>query len=147
MTPARATSMADGPGQAPDGFVRTRSAHGMAGTTTRLRDAIAGHGMTVLAEVDHAAGAAAAGLALRPMLLLLFGSAKAGTPLMHAAPTIGIDLPLKALVWTEADGAVWIAVNDPATIASRHGALMGHEPVVAAMRRTLEAVVAAATTG
>jgi uncharacterized protein (DUF302 family) len=127
--------------------MRTRSAFGLHETTARLRAAITTHGMAVLAEVDHAAGATRAGLPMRPMVVLAFGNAKAGTPLMQAVPTIGIDLPLRALLWMDQDAVVWLAVNDPATIAGRHGALAGHEAIVATMQRALDAVVAAATTG
>ena len=116
-------------------------------TTARLSAAVAAHGMTALAEVDHAAGAAQAGVSMRPMIVLTFGNAKAGTALMQAAPTIGIDLPLRALVWMDQDSVVWVAVNDPAIVAARHDALIGHEPIVAAMQRVLDAVVAAATMG
>src|SRR6266508_3523282 len=69
-------------------------------------------GMAVFARIDHAAGAAQAGLALRPTEVLIFGNAKAGTPLMQASQTIGIDLPLKALVWQDASGKVWLSYNE-----------------------------------
>src|SRR4029450_12973509 len=72
-------------------------------------------------RIDHAAGAAAVGMPLRPTELLIFGNPPAGTPLMQAEQTIGIDLPLKALVWEDASGGVWIAYNDPAWLAVRHG--------------------------
>ena len=75
----------------------------------------------MFARIDHAAGAEAAGLSLRPTLLLIFGSAKAGTPLMQAAQTIGIDLPLKFLVWQDEAGTTQISYNQPAWLAGRHG--------------------------
>jgi uncharacterized protein (DUF302 family) len=87
----------------------------------RLEEAVAARGMTVFARVDHAAGAAAVGLSLRPTDLLIFGQAKGGTPLMQAVQTIGIDLPLKALVWQDAEGETWLSYSDPAWIAARHG--------------------------
>ena len=77
--------------------------------------------MTVFAHVDHAAGATAAGLALNPTDLLIFGNAKGGTPLMQAVQTIGIDLPLKILVWQDAAGQTWLSYNDPHWLAKRHG--------------------------
>jgi uncharacterized protein (DUF302 family) len=82
-------------------------------------------GMAVFARIDHAAGAAEVGLSLRPTELLVFGSPKGGTPLMQSAQTIGIDLPLKALVWQDASGKTWLSYNDPSWLAKRHG--LGHE--------------------
>jgi uncharacterized protein (DUF302 family) len=78
--------------------------------------------MTVFARIDHAAGAAKVGKVLRPTELLIFGSPQAGTPLMECAQTAGIDLPLKALVWQDASGQVWLSYNDVAQVAARHGA-------------------------
>lgn len=76
--------------------------------------------MTVFAHIDHAAAAAAAGLPLRPTDLLIFGNASAGTPLMQTVQAIGIDLPLKALVWQDASGTTWLSYNDPLWLAQRH---------------------------
>ena len=100
--------------------VRIRSAHDVAATVDRLVALFAQHGLRVFARIDFAADAAAAELALRPEQLLIFGNPKSGTPLLAASPTSGLDLPLKALVWEDADGATWIAHNDPAYIVSRH---------------------------
>ena len=91
-------------------------------TLARLEAAIEAKAMTLFARIDHAAGAAAAGMTLRPTVLLIFGNAKAGTPLMQAAQTMGIDLPLKFLVWEDEGGTVQISYNRPAWIAERHGA-------------------------
>ncbi len=77
--------------------------------------------MTIFATVDHSGEAAKAGLSLRPTKLLIFGSPKQGTPLMQEAPTVAIDLPLKALVWEDAAGKVWLTYNDPAYLQNRHG--------------------------
>jgi uncharacterized protein (DUF302 family) len=77
--------------------------------------------MTAFAHIDHAAGAAALGLSLRPTELLIFGNASGGTPLTELVQTIGIDLPLKALVWQDASGITWLSYNDPTWIAKRHG--------------------------
>jgi len=74
--------------------------------------------MRVFARIDHAQGANEVGLALRPTELLIFGNAKGGTPLMQARQTIGIDLPLKALAFGDADGTVWLCYNDPAWLAA-----------------------------
>jgi uncharacterized protein (DUF302 family) len=75
----------------------------------------------VFARIDHGAGAASAGLPLRPTQLLIFGNAKGGTPLMQEQQTIGIDLPLKALAWQDAAGKTWLSFNEPAWLAARHG--------------------------
>jgi uncharacterized protein (DUF302 family) len=102
-------------------------------------------GVTVFARVDHAAGAAGIGLVLRPTTLVVFGNPAAGTPLMQAAQTAGIDLPLKALVWLDDAGAVHLSYNDPAWIATRHRVGGGALQVVAAMTAALEAFAAHAT--
>src|SRR6516225_1827663 len=91
----------------------------------RLEAEIKAKGITVFARIDHAAGAAQAGLSLRPTEVLIFGNAKAGTPLMQSNQTIGIDLPLKALVWQDADGKVWLSYNAPSWLAQRHGLAAG----------------------
>ena len=85
-----------------DGLTTIRSSHGPKDTMNRLEAVVKAKGLTVFARIDHAAGAAEAGLPLRPTELLIFGNAKGGTPLMQSAQTIGIDLPLKALVWQDA---------------------------------------------
>jgi len=105
----------------PDGLTTIKSSFGPGETMRRLEDAVVARGMTVFAHVDHAAGAAVVGLSLRPTDLLIFGQAKGGTPLMQASQTIGIDLPLKALVWQDAEGETWLSYYDPAWIAARHG--------------------------
>jgi uncharacterized protein (DUF302 family) len=87
----------------------------------RLEAEVSAKGMTVFARIDHAAGAAAVGLSLRPTELLIFGNARGGTPLMELAQTVGIDLPLKALVWQDASGITWLSYNDPHWFAKRHG--------------------------
>ena len=104
-----------------DGLTTTRSSFGPKETMDRLEAEIKAKGMTVFARIDHAAGAAEAGLPLRPTELLIFGSAKAGTPLMQAEQAIGIDLPLKALVPENAACKVWLSCNDPHWLANRHG--------------------------
>ena len=92
---------------AADGLTTVESPFGPKETMDRFEAAIKARGMTVFARIDHAAGAAAVGLPLRPTELLIFGSARAGTPLMQADQTVGIDLPLKALVYEDAAGKVW----------------------------------------
>jgi uncharacterized protein (DUF302 family) len=106
---------------AADGLVTVRSNFGPKDTMARLEAEVKAKGLTVFAHVDHAAGAAAAGLPLRPTDLLIFGNAKGGTPLMQAAQTIGIDLPLKVLVWQDEAATTWLSYNDPAWLAKRQG--------------------------
>jgi uncharacterized protein (DUF302 family) len=104
-----------------DGLTTVPSQFGPKDTVSRLEAEIRGRGMTVFAHIDHAAGAAQVGLALRPTALLIFGSAKGGTPLMQSKQTAGIDLPLKALVWEDAEGKTWLSYNEPGWVARRHG--------------------------
>jgi uncharacterized protein (DUF302 family) len=111
----------------------------------RLEAAVRAKGMTVFARVDHAAGAAAVGLALRPTDLIVFGNAKGGTPLMEAVQTIGIDLPLKALVWQDASADTWLSYNDPRWIAARHALGKEAEAALAAMAAVLDAVATSVT--
>jgi uncharacterized protein (DUF302 family) len=105
---------------AENGLVTIASTHTVKETIDRLEAEVKAKGLTVFARIDHAAGAVAAALPLRPTELLIFGNAKGGTPLMQAAQTIGIDLPLKALAWEDATGKVWLSYNDPAWLAGRH---------------------------
>lgn len=102
------------------GFVSRRSEHPVEETVTRLKAVLAAKNVTLFAEVDHSGEAARAGLTMPPTRLLIFGNPKAGTPVMLAAPSSAIDLPLKLLVWEDAAGAVWISWNDPAYLAARH---------------------------
>ena len=104
-----------------NGLTTIPSAFGAKETMDRLESAITAKGLTVFARIDHAAGAAAVDMPLRPTEVLVFGNAKGGTPLMEANQSVGIDLPLKALVYQDADGKVWLAYNDPSWIAQRHG--------------------------
>jgi uncharacterized protein (DUF302 family) len=104
---------------AADGLTTIPSHYGAKETADRLEAEIRAKGMVVFARIDHAAGAAQAGLALGPTEVLIFGNAKAGTPLMQSNQTIGIDLPLKALVWQDASGKVWLSYNEPSWIVRR----------------------------
>jgi uncharacterized protein (DUF302 family) len=105
-----------------------------------LETEIGERGMKVFARIDHAAGAAEAGLTLRPTELIIFGNARGGTPLMQSVQTVGIDLPLKLLVWEDAAGKTWISYNEPAWIAQRHG-VVNAEPVVNKMADLLNAIL------
>jgi uncharacterized protein (DUF302 family) len=106
---------------APLGMIRLRSTDSVDASFARLEAAVAQRRITVFARIDFAADAAAAGLVLRPIRLLLFGNPRAGTPLIVAAPTVALDLPLKVLVWESEDGAVWVGYNRPEYLAERHG--------------------------
>jgi len=129
----------------PDGLAISASNIGPKETMDRLAAAVTNGGMTVLARIDHAAAAAKAGMELRPTEVLIFGNPKAGTPLMQVVPTIGIDLPLRALVWQDNDGKTWLAYNDPTWLAERHGADAGADRILGAMTAALAAAVEKAT--
>jgi len=125
---------------AADGLTTMPCRRGPKETMDRLAAEIAAKGMTVFARIDHAAGAAAVGLPLRPTELLVFGSAKAGTPLMQADQAIGIDLPLKALVHEDAAGKTWLSYNDPKWLARRHGFGATSAPATDAMAAALDGI-------
>jgi uncharacterized protein (DUF302 family) len=103
------------------GTIDLRSHHSVAETIDRLEGLVRARGMLVFARIDFAGDAERAGLTMPPMQALLFGSPKAGTPLLLASPRVGLDLPLKALAWEGADGVVWLSINAPEHLASRHG--------------------------
>lgn len=107
---------------AADGLIALKSPRDVASTLERLEDQIKQRNLTVFARIDHAAGAAKIGKTLRPTTVMIFGNPQGGTPLMECAQSAGIDLPLKALVWEDAAGQVWLGYNDPAYLAQRHGA-------------------------
>jgi uncharacterized protein (DUF302 family) len=131
---------------AADGLITIRSSHGPKDTMSRLEAEVKTRGMTIFARVDHAAGTTAAGLSLPPTEVLIFGNAKGGTPLMQSVQTIGIDLPLKALVWQDTSGATFLSYNDPAWLAKRHGLGDATEAAVGNMSAALQAMARAATT-
>jgi uncharacterized protein (DUF302 family) len=127
-----------------EGLTSIRSRFGQKETMDRLETEIRAQGMTVFARIDHAAGAAEVGLTLAPTELLIFGNARGGTPLMQSAQTVGIDLPLKALVWEDTAGKTWISYNEPSWIAQRHS-VANAEPVVNKMAAALSAMLKAVT--
>ncbi len=102
------------------GFGSKPSNHSVDETVAKLRAILAEKGINVFAVVDHSGEAEKAGLKMRPTKLVIFGNPKGGTPVMVAAPTIAIDLPLKILVWQDADGKVWCSYNDPEYLQQRH---------------------------
>jgi len=140
-----ATCLWETQAMAADGLITIKSGFGPEDTMKRLEAEVKAKGLTVFARVDHAAGAAAVGLPLRPTDLLIFGNAKGGTPLMQQAQTLGIDLPLKALVWQDEQGATWLSYNDPAYLAGRHGVGEPAKAAVTAMTGALHAIATQAT--
>ncbi len=119
-----------------NGIVTIPSRQSVDATVQRLEGILQAKGIKLFALVDHSGEADQAGLQMRPTKLLIFGNPKAGTPLMIAAPGIAIDLPLKLLVWEDADGKVWISYNAPEYLRARHGLpaeLLRNIAVVAAL--------------
>jgi uncharacterized protein (DUF302 family) len=127
------------------GLVTLRSAHDFDVTLGRLSASLEAKGITIFARIDHAAGAASVKLSLRPTTLLIFGNPAAGTPLMQAAQTAGIDLPLKMLVWQDANAIVNLSYNDPSWMAARHGLGGDVQQTVNAMLAALDALARHAT--
>lgn len=136
MTPVRSTLLlaaatllaacgaVGGPGSARfpgHGLVSLKSPHSQAETLSRLEAQVRQRQLAVVARIDHAAAAQRIGQTLRPTEVMIFGNPQAGTPLMQCAQGVGIDLPMKALVWTDAAGQVWLGWNDPAWLLHRHG--------------------------
>ncbi len=103
------------------GIVDVRSAHSVEETLDRLASLATERMLTVFARIDFSGDARRAGLSMRDMQMLLFGNPKAGTPILMAAPRAGLDLPLRALAWEDADGVVWVTANAPDYLAERHG--------------------------
>jgi uncharacterized protein (DUF302 family) len=128
--------------RAADGLVEVRSPHSVKDTADRLEAAAKARNLVVFLRVDHAAGAHKVGRTLRPTELVVFGNPQGGTPLMECAQSAGIDLPLKALVWQDASGQVWLGYNEPEYLAKRHGAAAC--PVVPNLRKALEGLAAEA---
>ena len=127
------------------GLTTLPSNHGPRDTMNRLEAAVKAGGMMIFARIDHAAGADGVGLSLPPTELLIFGHARAGTPLMQSVRTIAIDLPLKAIVWQDPAGQTWLSYNDPAWLATRHGLDATTDAVIAQMSRVLDETARAAT--
>jgi uncharacterized protein (DUF302 family) len=109
------------------------------GPKDRLENEIRANGMEVFARIDHSAGAAKVGLIMPPTEVIIFGNARGGTPLMQSVQTVGIDLPLKALVWQDASGNTWLSYNEPRWIAQRH-AIANKDVVISKMKDTLGAI-------
>jgi uncharacterized protein (DUF302 family) len=125
------------------GLVDRRSPRSVAETVDRVLELLRAKGVTLFAVIDHDVEAARASLSLRPTKLVIFGNPRAGTPLMQAAPRSAIDLPLKILVWEDADGATWVTTNSAEFVRDRHGL----PPEAAAVLGAADAIGAAATAG
>jgi uncharacterized protein (DUF302 family) len=104
-----------------NGIISIPSNHSVEQTVEKLEGILQANGVTLFALVDHSGEAERVGMKMRPTKLLIFGSPKAGTPLMLAAPTSAIDLPLKILIWEDVQGKVWVSYNAPAYLQGRHG--------------------------
>jgi uncharacterized protein (DUF302 family) len=129
MTPRRDTGLIDAP-----------SSHSVDETVAKFKGILQAKGITLFALVDHSGEAAKAGMKMRPTKLLIFGNPKAGTPLMLAAPSSAIDLPLKILIWEDAQGKVWVTYNSPAYLQERHNLppdLLRNIAVVEALAKTV----------
>ena len=120
------------------------SARGARETVERLKSLLAQKQIQVFADIDHAAGAEKVGLSLRPTRVLIFGNPKAGTPLMQARQTLGLDLPLRVLVWEDEAGKVWLAYRKVTDLAKHHH-VTGHDEAVKGLDDGLAALARAAT--
>ena len=126
---------------AADGLTAVASPYNAKQTLDRFEERARERGLIVFARIDHAAGAAKVGKTLRPTEVLIFGNPQGGTPLMECAQSAGIDLPLKALAWEDAQGQAWLGYNEPAYLAQRHGAVGC--PAVDGLAKALAGLVAA----
>jgi uncharacterized protein (DUF302 family) len=109
------------PASLPSGFITLPSKYPVEVSLQRLESLLNERGIKIFARIDHNGEAEKVGFTMPPTKLLIFGNPKGGTPIMQAAPTAAIDLPLKALFWEDADGKSWLTYNDPAYLQSRHG--------------------------
>jgi len=127
-----------------EGLVNIASKSSFQETVARLKEEVASRRLTLFAVIDHAKGAEEAGLVLRPTVVLIFGNTRGGTPLMQANQTVGIDLPLRALVWEDGKGQTWISYNDPVWLARRHALPAQAEKVAETLRQGLEGIAKSA---
>jgi uncharacterized protein (DUF302 family) len=125
-------------------LVTLPSAHGATETVERLKALLSQKKIQVFADIDHAAGAQKVGLSLRPTRLLIFGNPQAGTPLMQSQQTIGLDLPLRVLVWEDEAGKVWLTYHRPEFLAERHD-VRDHDEAVQALGAGLAGLTRAST--
>jgi uncharacterized protein (DUF302 family) len=140
---AFAAALAPASARAVEGVITTPSSSDVKTTTDRLQKHLTDKGITIFARIDHAGAAKSIGQTLRPMELLVFGNPKLGTPLIQKNPEIGLDLPLKALVYQGENGTTYIAYTDPAFLAKRYG-IAGAESTVTQIAEALKGFAAAA---
>ena len=126
------------PSNPENGIVTIPSRQSVDQTVQKLEAILQAKGVTLFALIDHSGEAERAGLRMRPTKLLIFGNPKAGTPLMIASPSIAIDLPLKALVWEDADGKAWISYNAPRYLQTRHDLAQELMPNIAVVETLAE---------
>ncbi len=124
-------------------ILRKASPHPVKATVDRLETIVKDRGLAVVARVDHAANAKRVGLELRPTELLIFGSPATGTPLIQAEPTMGLSLPLKVLVWQDADSKVWLGYDAPISVAAERGVAKDN-PILGRVTEALAAITDAA---
>jgi uncharacterized protein (DUF302 family) len=134
------------PTKSENGLITVASSFPAQETARRLEAAITKRGLTLFARIDHAANAASANLPLRPTEVFIFGNARGGTPLMQDKQSAGIDLPLKMLLWEDAEGRVSLSYNSPTWIAQRHGLGAASAAPVAAMTAALDVIAREAGT-
>jgi uncharacterized protein (DUF302 family) len=129
---------------AADGLTTVRSPYGERETMDRFVTVARKAGMTIFARIDHAAGARKVGRSLRPTEVLIFGNPKSGTPFLECSQTVGIDLPMKLLVWADESDQVWVGYNDPAWIGRRHGveSCPAISAIAQALRKMVEGAIA-----
>jgi uncharacterized protein (DUF302 family) len=127
-----------------DDLVTLPSAHGATETVARLKALLARKGIELFAHIDHAAGTEKVGLPLRPTQVLILGNPKAGTPLMQARQTVGLDLPLRALVWEDKEGKAWLTYRRVQDLTRQHK-VTGRDEAVQALDDGLDALARAAT--
>ena len=125
-------------------LVTLPSWHNVAETVERLKALLSKKGIHLFAHIDHAAGAQKVGLRLRPSQVLIFGKPQAGTPLMQSQQTIGLDLPLRVLVWEDEAGKVWLTYHPVDSLAQFHH-VADRDEAVKALDAVLSALASAAT--
>ena len=124
-----------------DGVISKPSPHSVDETIRRLDEVVRGKGLTVFARVDHRSGAREVGLDMQDEQELIFGNPRAGTPLMVARPLVGLDLPLRVLVWRASDGRVWVSYQDSAFITKRYGLPDGLEKNISGVPALVDAAL------